>query len=267
MFAKTLALIVFHSTEAAWLLPMAASVAFSLNAHLTVLQPFSPVVFFDGIVAEPTFYASIQSWDASASEKISGLVEHHTGANSVQSVYPLQKDLYVAEPFLLSLARGADLVILGPNKAPGRSPDDRGLVERLIRRVVRPVLVLDKTSQSVLPTGQFVIGWGDTRKAMRAALTLAAPGATIELVSVLANAHEDVPVLDAREDLTLAFDRVGFQVTVIDRSATAGDWAAEVVCVARDGVADLLAMGVFGHSRLYNFAIDAGLASILNTRR
>ena len=164
MTAKTLALIVFDSTEAAWLLPVAASVAFNLDAHLTVLHPFSPVLYFDGFVAEPTFYSSIQSWDEEEAEKIRGMVEHQTNANGLQTEYRPQKDLYGAELFLLSSARGADLVILGSNRSPGRSPDDRGLVERLIRGVGRPVLVLDQTSKPVLPASRIIIGWSDTRE-------------------------------------------------------------------------------------------------------
>ena len=268
MTTRTLALIVFDSNEAAWLLPMAASVAFKLDAHLTVLHPFSPVVYFDGFLADPTIYASIQSWDADEADKIRGMVEHQTSANGLQSEYRPQKDFYGAEPFLLSSARGADLVILGSNRSPGHSPDDRGLVERLIRGVGRPVLVLDTASKPVLPASKIVIGWSDTRESTRAAhdaLTLAGPGAKVELVTVLAHARQDAPGLDAREDIAAAFDRLGFQVTVTDRSATAGDRADELVRVAREGGADLLATGAFGHSRLYDFAIGAVTRDLLET--
>jgi nucleotide-binding universal stress UspA family protein len=268
MTAKTLALIVLDSTEAAWLLPMAGSVAFSLDAHLTVLHPFKSVVFYDGFMVDPTFYSSIQSWDEEEAEKIRVMVEHQISASGLRSEYRPQKDLHGAEPFLLLSARGADLVILGSNKAPGRSPDDRGLVERLIRNVGRPVLVLDKTSKPVLPAGRIVIGWSDTREATRAAhdaLTLAACGARIELVSVLAHARDDIQGLDARDDLASAFDRLGYKVTVTDRSATVGYRAAELVRVARESGADLLAIGAFGHSQLYDFAIGAVTRDLLET--
>ena len=268
MTARTLALILFDSTEAAWLLPKASAVAFSLDAHLTVLHPFSPVVFFDGVMAEPTFYASIQSWDEEEAERIRQSVEHQTRANGLRSEYRPQRALYGAEVFLLSSARGADLVILGTNKAPGRSPDDRRLVERLIRGAGRPVLVLDEASEPALPASSIVIGWSDTREATRAAhdaLTLAAPGARIELVTMLAHAREDMPGLDTREDLAAAFDRLGFQVTVTDRSAMAGGRAAELLRAARDSGADLLATGAFGHSQLYDFAIGTVTRGLLET--
>ncbi|TFL16389.1 universal stress protein [Jannaschia formosa] len=268
MTARTLALIVFDSTEAAWLIPMASSVAFSLDAHLTVLHPFRPIVFASGYMAEPSYYASIRAWEEEEAEKIRELVREQTRANGLQYEYRPQKDLYGAESYLLSSARGADLILLGSNRAPGRSPDDRGLAERLIRAAGRPVLVLDEASRPALPAERIVIGWSDTREATRAAhdaLTLAAPGAAIELVTVLAHAYEDRPGLDAREDLAAAFDRLGFQVTVTDRSGVAGDRAAELVRAAREGGAGLLATGAFGHSRLYDFAIGAVTRDLLET--
>ncbi len=268
MTVKTLALIVFETTEAEWLLPKAAAVAYSLDAHLTVLHPFTPVVLYGGMFGEPTFYASLQSWELEEAEKIRKLIAHQTQAYGLKSEYRRQNGLYGAETYLLSSARSADLVILGSNKTPGRSPDDVARVERLIRGVGRPVLVLDQGSKPVLPARRIVIGWSDTRESARAAhdaLTLAAPGASIELVAVLAHASEAVPGLDSKDNLASAFNRLGFAVTVSDRSAMAGDRAAELVRVARERGADLLVTGAFGHSQLYDFAIGAVTRDLLET--
>lgn len=268
MTIRTVALIVFDSTEAAWLLPMASALAVSLDAHLTILHPYSPVVYFDEFVTEPTFFASVQAWEEEEGEKIRDLVEQQTRSNGLQSEYRPQTSLYGGEVFLLSTARSADLVLIGSNKASTRSPDDRSFVERLIRGVGRPVLVLDQAAQPILPASRIVVGWSDTRQATRAAhdaLTLAAPGAKIELVTVLAHGRKDVSELDAREDLAAAFDRHGFEVTVTDRSAIAGDRAGELVRIAKEGRSGLLATGAFGHSRLYDFAIGAVTRDLLET--
>lgn len=266
MTAKTLALIVFDSSEAEWLLPKAAGLAFSLGAHLTILHPYNPVIFADGFVAAPTFYASIQAWDEDEAEKIRVMVENQTRANGLQSEYRPQTVLYGAENFLLSSTRCADVVIVGSNRGPARSPDDRTLVERLIRSVGRPVLVLDRESEPVLPATKVVIGWSDSREATRAAhdaLVLAAPDAAINLVAVQAHAREEAPGIDAKEDLAAALARLGFDVTVTDRSAVARDRAEELMRVARENGADLLVTGAFGHSQLYDFAIGAVTRDLL----
>lgn len=256
MTARTFALVLFDATEAAWLIEKATEVALGFDAHLTALHPFNPVVFADGMDAEPMIFSTMLEWEEKESKKIRAWFEEALRKNGLRGEYRAQGSLYGAEGFLLSGARSADVVILGTTA--GRSPDNRVLAHRIVREAGRPALVLGQDTGLGAPAQRIAVGWTDTREATRAAhdvIALAAPGAEFALVSLHTDASEVMSGLTGRDDLAAAFDRAGFSVTTTDRPAIAEKRADELVRFAREVEADLLATGAFGHSQIYDMLV------------
>lgn len=106
MAIKTISLVLFDAEEAQWSLPQAAALAAAFDAHLTVLHPYNPMVFSDGIGAEPLIYASLQEWEEQEAGAIRAAFEKEVKATGILAEYRPQTTLYGAEDFLLSAARG-----------------------------------------------------------------------------------------------------------------------------------------------------------------
>jgi len=266
MTTRTLALVLFDTASAEWLIEKAAETALGYDAHLIALHPFNPVLFTSGIGAEPMIVSTMLEWEETESKTIRTQFEEVVRRNGLQGEYRAQTGLYGAERFLLSSTRAADMVILGATAE--NSPDDRVLAHRLIREIGRPALILGKKTGLPTPPKQIVVGWTETREATRAVhdmTGLAAPGAQITLISLHARASEVEPGLTAREDLAAALDRAGFSVTTTDRPATAEERAEDLVRCALEIDADLLVTGAFGHSQVYDMLVGAVTRDLLES--
>ena len=265
MTTRTFALVVFDRSDADWLIEKAARTSVGFDAHLIALHPFSPVVFAAGMSTEPQVIATMLDWEQTESSAIRSGFEEIVRRNALQGEYRAQGNLFGAEGFVLGGARAADLVILGSTAS--RSPDDRVLAHRVVREAGRPALVLGPKQTFDGPAKRIVVGWTDTREATRAAhdaLMLAAPKAEITLVRLHGKASEVPEGMTSREDMAAALDRAGFKVTTLDRPATAEDRAGDLVRVAREVDAQLLATGAFGHSQVYDMLIGAVTRKLLD---
>lgn len=270
MTVKTIALIIFDSAEAEWLIDKCSALAVSFEAHLIGLHTFSQVVYFGDMTGAPMAFAAQREWEIEESNKIRDLFNETMRLNDVRAEFRPQDAIYGSEAFLLSGARGADLVVMGYNGSGKRSPDDQAMVERLIRNLGRPVLILSPEADVVAPFETIAIGWSETREATRAAhdvLDLAKPGGNINLIALLARASDEMPGADSRDDLAAALDRRGYKVTTTDRMATVDHRGEELLRAAAEIDADLLVAGAFGHSQFYDFMIGAVTSHLLKNAK
>lgn len=270
MTVKTIALIVFDSAEAEWLIQKCSALAVAFDAHVIGLHAFSQVVFYDGIMATPMVYPTLQAWEKDESNKIKDLFDETMRKNDLRSEFRRQDALYGSETFLLAGTRGADLVVMGYNGATTRSPDDQAMAHRLIRNLGRPVLVLSPDAAVVAPFETIAIGWTETREATRAAhdaIALAKPGAAISLIALVAHAGEETQGFDSRDDLATALDRHGYKVTTTDKLATADHRGKELLRAATEANATLLVAGAFGHSQFYDFMFGAVTSYLLQNAK
>lgn len=270
MALKTIALIIFDTAEAEWLIDKCSALAHSFDAHLIGLHSFSQAIFFDGMTAAPMVYATHQEWEEEESNKIRDMFNETTRKNDVRAEFRPQDTIYGSEAFLLAGARGADLVVMGYNGSHARSPDDQAMAERLMRNLGRPVLILSPEANIPAQFENIVIGWSETREATRAAhdaLELAKPGANINLIALLARAGDEKPGADTREDFAAALDRRGFKALITDRMATVDHRGEELLRAAAESDADLLVAGAFGHSHFYDFMVGAVTSHILKNTK
>ncbi|KAA9006712.1 universal stress protein [Histidinibacterium aquaticum] len=268
MTARTFALVVFDKLEAKWLIEKTCELALAFDAHLIALHPYSPVIFYEGTGYTPAVFTTLQKWEEEESREIKSVFDEETRRNDIRAEFRAQETLHGNEPFLLSGARGADLVIMGSNTTGKRSSDDESLAERVIRQVGRPVLILSPDMDLGGPFSRIAVGWSETREATRAAhdaLDFAKPGADVNLIGLVARASDEMPGFDSRHDFAAALDRRGFRATTTDRSAPAGSRGAELIQAANELNSDLLVAGAFGHSRFYDFMIGAVTSHLLKS--
>lgn len=155
----------------------------------------------------------------------------------------------------------ADLVVAsqyddGIPAAAGYSPDELAL------GTGRPVLVVP-IAGDIAPIGRRVlVAWNGSREASRAAfdcLSLLQPGAELQLLSV-DSARGDA-TLDALRE---ALSRHGVEATATSATRSEGrSVPEEILKVAADFRADLLALGCYGHSRLRETVFGGATTKIL----
>ena len=267
---KTIALVVFDSAEAEWVINQTVTLASSLGAHVLGLHTYAPAVFLAGMAAEPMVFPTYRDWETDESDQVQTLLEQAARNNDVQAEFRRQTLLYGAEAFALSSVRAADLVVMGTNGSKTRSPDNRALASQIVRHAGRPVLVLNPESGLSRQAETIVVGWSDTRESTRAAhdaLLLAKPGASIRVVSLMSRPGEEQQGLGSHKDFAAALDRLGFEAVVIERMATAESRAEELLRIATEEGADLLVTGAFGHSQVYDFVVGAVTRHLLESAR
>jgi nucleotide-binding universal stress UspA family protein len=260
MSPKTLALILFSDDEAKWLVPAAVEFATQFQAHLVALFPSPEVMVYAGAYGamEAGVEAALNEQRTQERDAVAARFAEATKAQDFASEFRAQEGLIASvESFVLGNVRGADLVVAG--RCEEASPGYQGrLLEHVIRHSGRPVLVVPK-AWTPGPVGRHVlIGWSDTREAARAAhdaQVVAGSKARIDILHAGASGEE--PGTSYRHDMAAAFDRLGHDVTLLEREASSGDAGKMLTTVALERGADMIAVGAFGHSRAYDFVIGA----------
>lgn len=263
MAIKTIVVGLMTVEDAEWLVPAACAIANAYGAHLIGVHPVEanlPYVSVDGMISDlsgPMFY----EWQIEETAAIKATFDRLTRVEDFVAEWRTQDIGTGGSPeFLTSIARNADLVIIGQPDTGERRRDETALYEHVIRQSGRPVLmiprgyVIDKIGQ------HFLLGWSDTDEAARAlhdALTLAKPDAQIDILHVGQDGGESGAGPSARRDLAAALDRHGIKTKLITDTANAEGIAATLLRHAFEQGCDTVVAGAFGHSRTYDFVIGA----------
>ncbi|MAQ38059.1 MULTISPECIES: universal stress protein [Thioclava] len=268
MIPRTIAAAFLETDEARWLAPMAAALCRRFEAHLIGAHGVEPLPLLGGdLASDPIVYPEFVEWQRKEAAEIRETFEHALKAEDVQGEFRSPsgaRDALI--DFLVDSCRAADLVISA--RVPGhvgRAGDVR-MQEQLIRQAGRPVLVVSEAAQLDRPAKHILVGVSCSREAMRAVhdmLYLAAHGARIDLLSVSPSEGEREAVDDLRDDLAAALDRRGFDVTLLDRMKTTSEAGDALLHTARERGAEMIAVGAYGHSRLYDFVIGAVTTRLL----
>jgi nucleotide-binding universal stress UspA family protein len=163
-----------------------------------------------------------------------------------------------AEDFLLDSVRAADVVLMGAPDLEMPRADHQRYFDALVRRSGRPVLRLPKATDAAAIGSRLAIGWSDTREATRAAhdaRLLAHPGAAFDIVYIARGTSGRDET--CRADLAAALDRQGFTARIVEVPRGSEDTSAQLCRMAREGGADVLAVGAYGHSMVYDFVVGA----------
>jgi nucleotide-binding universal stress UspA family protein len=171
-----------------------------------------------------------------------------------------------AEDELTAQARYADLVVVGqrePEPMPEATPTD--LPEKLALHSERPVLVVPHIGATQPPGGTIMVCWNGRREASRAATGALPLLKAAERVIVLTIDADKANVPDAARQAGDWLDRHGVKATVQHDTAAASDVGNVILSRAADSAADLIVMGIYGHSRMREFVLGGASRTLLGS--
>ncbi len=248
-------------------LAVAAEVAQRFDARLVGMharEPFEVAAYIDGGMALGALMKAYEAGRDEAEKTARAAYEKAAKSRSVAS------DWRVTEAFsddaLTVGARYADLLVLGQADPEDVSGSRDDLPEAMAFATGRPVLVVPKVGASS-PVGKTVmLCWNASRESARAAADalpfLRAAEQVIVLVidpEVSADGHGQEP----GADVALWLARHGVNVTV-QRDVAADAGVGEIILSrAADCGADLIVMGIYGHSRLREFVLGGASRTLL----
>ena len=247
-------------------LRIALDLANRFDSHvigLHVRQAFQAPAFTDAGPAMDSLYhayeTAVKADEAMATGAFRDAVAHK-GYSSEWRV----ADGYV-EQVLMTQARYADLVIVGqaePDAPPSAPPPD--LAEHVTMSGERPVLIVPHIGAAKPPGKTVMLCWNDSREAARAAaaalpLLKAAEKTIVLIVDPKAGEEPAEPGADVAGWLA----RHGVKVTVQRDTAADSDVGGVILSRAADHDADLLVMGIYGHSRMREWVLGGASRTLL----
>jgi nucleotide-binding universal stress UspA family protein len=246
---------------------VAVTLAERLDAHLVglhVRQRFEAPMFTDATVALDALYQSyeqsVKTEEAASSTAFQGALAGKRRSSEWRVV-----DGY-AEDALTAAARYADLVVLGqrePEPTPEATPTD--LPERLALHSERPILVVPYIGAAQPPGRTVMVCWNGLREASRAATGALPILKAAERVIVLTIDAEKAGESDAGRLAGEWLGRHGVKAIVQGDTAAASDVGNVILSRAADSAADLIVMGIYGHSRLREFVLGGASRTLLGS--
>ena len=249
-------------------LRIALDLAHRFDAHvigLHVRHAFQAPAFTDAGPAMDSLYRTYEAAVKAEEAAATAAFQEAVGTKGYSSEWRVV-DGYVDE-ILPVQARSADLVIVGqaePDAIPTATPPD--LAEEVAMAGVCPVLIVPHIGAARSPGRTAMLCWNDSREAKRAAVA-ALPllkGADKTIVLIIDPKPGDEPE-EPGADVAEWLARHGVKVTVQRDTAADSDVGGVILSRAADHDADLIVMGIYGHSRMREFVLGGASRTLLAT--
>ncbi|MBX9943102.1 MAG: universal stress protein [Reyranella sp.] len=248
---------------------VAAELAAHHGAHLVGFHarpPFETPAFFDGgFQMDALFKAYDESVKADQATSAAAFDKAIKGRH-------LSTEWRVVDGFadseLAVQARYVDLLVLGQTDPDNTLPTPSDLPEAVALASGRPTLVVPHIGVTAPPGKTVLLCWNASRESARAATDalpfLKAATKVIALVidaKTSASGHGAEPGADAATWLA----RHGVKVTVQRDVAADFDVGATILSRAADHAADMIVMGLYGHSRLREMVLGGASRTLLGS--
>jgi nucleotide-binding universal stress UspA family protein len=265
---KTILVFVDGGKHAADTLKVAFGIAKRSKGHvigLHVRPRFQPPAATDGTFPMDTVYkAHEKTVKADAARAAATFKKAATGKARVSEWRVV--DGFV-EDELARAARYADLVVVGqadPEALVMGVPSDLG--EHVALNTERPVLVVPYVGVATPPGKKVLLCWNGSREASRAA-TAALPvlAAAAKVVVLSVGGKNGKGANDHVEDIARWLSRHGVKATIKRDSVADTDVASVILSRAADFDADLIVMGVYGHSRMRELVLGGVSRTLLRS--
>ena len=154
-------------------------------------------------------------------------------------------------------ARLSDLIVLQQPDGDGR------LVEEMLFRSGRPVLVVPRLGEHKTPGRHILVGWNDSREAARAvhdAMPLLQRAESVTVLTADSAGADAMPGGDIAAHLA----RHGVVVSLTRSSDAEADPTDLLLNAAADRGADLIVVGGYGHSRLREMVLGGVTRGLLH---
>jgi len=265
MAFKTMLVHVDTGRSAAARLKLSADLAARSAAHITglyVRRPFQAPAFSDAGPAMDSLYRTYENAAKADEALATAAFRDLIGGTSLSSEWRVVDGL--AEEVVAAHARYADLVIVGqsePDAAATTTPPD--LAETVALASERPVLIVPHIGVTKPPGKTVMLCWNGTREAARA-VTGALP--------ILKQADKVIILLiDPRNDgdeqpgasISRWLGRHGVKAVVQRDTAAESSVGGVILSRAADQDADLIVMGLYGHSRMREWVLGGASRTLL----
>jgi nucleotide-binding universal stress UspA family protein len=246
-------------------LDIAADLASKFASHLVGLHvrpPFQPPAYFDGSFVMDDLYKLYEATQAANQETALSAFSAATEGRNIAAAREIVDGQVERE--VVKRARCADLTILGQasDETPAATPRD--LVEVVALSTGRPVLVVPYVPVR-RPIGRNVIlCWNDSRESARAASDALPFLKDADKVAVLTFRSADDEETGAPAVATWLTHH-GIDATVIEDSPGDVDVGDLVLSRAADIDADLIVMGVYGHTRMREMMLGGVSRTLLRS--
>jgi nucleotide-binding universal stress UspA family protein len=262
---KTMLVHVDTGRSAPTRLKLSADLAARFAAHVTglyVRRPFQAPAFSDAGPAMDSLYRTYENAAKADEALATAAFRDLIGGTSLSSEWRVVDGL--AEEVVAAHARYADLVIVGqsePDAAATTTPPD--LAETVALASERPVLIVPHIGVTKPPGKTVMLCWNGTREAARA-VTGALP--------ILKQADKVIILLiDPRNDgdeqpgasISRWLGRHGVKAVVQRDTAAESSVGGVILSRAADQDADLIVMGLYGHSRMREWVLGGASRTLL----
>jgi len=245
-------------------LAVAAELAGRFGAHLIgvhVRAPISPPVFSDGTVPMESVLDAFDQ--ASRAEEAAAAKAFEAAVKAVPS-----KEWRVVEGFtdeaLATAARQADLLVLGQTDPGAETRTPPASPETVVLASGRPAIVVPYVGVNSPPGKTVMLCWNASRESARAAADalpfLKQAGQVIVLI-IDRSANDAHPP----GDVTAWLQRHGVKAIVQHDIAPDTDVGGVILSRAADNRADLIVMGLYGHSRLREMVLGGASRTLLSS--
>jgi nucleotide-binding universal stress UspA family protein len=231
---------------------------------LFVRQPFQAPAFTDAGPAMDSLYGSYETAVKADEAMAAGAFRDIVASKSSLGEWHAA-DGSIAE-VVIRHARYADLAIVGQGGADApltSTPSD--LAEQLALAGERPVLIVPHIGFSRPPGGTVILCWNESREAVRAAtaalpLLVKADKVVVLLVDPRSEAGREPPGVGISTWLV----RHGVKATLRRDTAVDSDVGGVILSRAADLDADLVVMGLYGHSRMREWVLGGASRTLLS---
>jgi len=163
-------------------------------------------------------------------------------------------------------ARSADLVLVGQPEPDNRWEAWAAIPEEVLMRSGRPVMVVPYAGEHQAKPQQILLAWNGTRESARAAfdaMPLLRGAQSVKVLSVDIDRNDGMEGFTPGDDIAVNLARHEVKAET-GRSITAGiSIGDELLSRAADYGSDLLVMGGYGHSKVYESLFGGATRHIL----
>src|SRR6266542_4295232 len=246
-------------------LKLSVELAARFDAHvmgLYVRRPFQAPAFTDAGPAMDSLYRTYENAVKADEALATAAFRDSIGSANLSSEWRVADGL--AEEVVAAYARYADLMIIGqaePDAAATTTPAD--LAETVAMAGERPVLIVPHIGVVKPPGKTVMLCWNGSREAARATTgalpILKAADKTIILLVDPRNDGEEQPGAGVARWLA----RHGVKAVVQRDTAADSDVGGVILSRAADHDADLIVMGLYGHSRMREWVLGGASRTLL----
>ncbi|WP_337266879.1 universal stress protein [Oryzifoliimicrobium ureilyticus] len=219
-------------------------------------------------IPDPIALEALQSVAHDQAEKIEAAFQTEAGkveSSSEWRNYPTSTG-YNALP-VIEAARSADLLIVSQTN-PETSLDMGIDVDNLLYEIGRPLLVIPFVLQNPKPIRRVLVAWNGSREAARAvfdSLPFLKKAEEVEIFMVDSNEHHVQNATLSGADIAATLRRHGVQARLSSKAS--GDQSTSAIIESRlaDGSIDLLVMGAYTHSWLWQTLFGGTTKNLLKS--